>query len=259
MTHRSKPVLHLARPAFLVLVLILVAGCGGTPEQRVSDIYHWKEDPTEENLRRIRLALEDDDSNVRVTAMFMLVQLGVPDAGDLVLSHVEDENAFARATAAKLLGDLKDVRGVEPLARLLLEDSEWQVRRRAGEALAVFDAAAAEDALVRGLDDPVKEVRLAVARSVGRRAPPSAWDRAARIALEDTEWEIRVQALQLLGRIPNPEGALVVRRALDDPHEFVRAAAAQAERSLQKTLREAPAAAPPAADAVEGPDPGEGG
>jgi HEAT repeat protein len=233
---------------FLLLCGVLVSACAPSAEERRASIYELRADPTEENILEIRELLRDPDRYVRATAMNTLVWLNPPDAEQLALDGLDDPEGFVRAIAAKLLGDLEAVQRAERVASVLLEDPYPRARQTAAETLERFGGETAGRALVRGLDDPMTEVRLAAVKGVRSLEPPGATPSLARLLLEDSEWEIRVQAAGALGQTGDPEVVPVLRAALDDESDFVRAAAINALEELGEPVegaKEAPGWASP--------------
>lgn len=215
-------------PLFLVLGIV-TAGCGDSgKDARRGSIYRLQADPTAENVARLREMLADPDRDVRATALHALVGLGVDDAGRLALDGLGDADGFVRATAAKLLGELGDPANVGVLARTLSEDPDAMARQRASESLATLGGAAALEALVRGLDDPMERVRMACVEGLSRRVPAGAKQRLVRLLAEDESWEVRTRAARTLGQTGDPAAVAALEAALADPNEFVRAAASNA-------------------------------
>lgn len=227
----------------LVAALLLTPGCADDVPQRIHHIYDLKADPTEENRARIREMLADPDHDVRATAMHALVTLGEPDGGKLALDGLEDSHGFVRSIAAKLLGDLGDRRSLDVLIDRLENDPEDIVRQRAAEALETLGGEGALTGLARGLDDPMENVRLASIKGLRKLDPGFDVPALARLLLEDTSWEIRVQAATALGDTGLAEVRPVLEAALGDANEYVRSAAANA---LRQDLTEAGHNPPPA-------------
>lgn len=213
----------------------VLLGCERGAQTRVAQVYHWKRDPTPQNLQRIRACLDDENRDVRVTALYALVAASVPDTRELVVRAIEDEDGFVRATAAKCLGDLEHREAIPILVKHLLSDEDWHVRQRAGESLAVLGGEASREALARALADPVKEVRLVAVKGLADLDPLPSLDALARIVVLDPEWEIRVHAARALGLTRRPETLEALEAARRDPNEFVRAAAWKARREIVST------------------------
>jgi len=203
-----------------------------TPE-RIGNIYELKADPTEENVAKIRESLDDTNRDVRATAVHALVTLRVDDAREIARKFLDDDDDFVRATAAKLVGDLKNPADTPLLIDRLLADPDRVVRQRAAEALTKIATEAAVEGLAQGLDDPMENVRLAAVRGIRRIDPGYAKASLTRLVLQDSMWEIRVQAAGALGLSCDPTIEPVLQAALEDPNEFVRSAAANALRVLE--------------------------
>jgi len=212
----------------LCLLLLAASGCSKDVPGRVESVYELKLDPTEKNRGRIRALLADPSHDVRATALNALVSLGEADARQLASAAVDDESGFVRSIAIKLLGDLKAEESTAALVRRLRVDPDPIVRQRAAESLTRFGNEQASDGLRQGLSDPMKVVRLACVKGVRRLQPVDAVPALARLVLEDSMWEIRVQAAGALGRFGGAEIRPVLEKALDDPNEFVRSAASNA-------------------------------
>lgn len=222
--------------ALTLLLACALAACGQTAEERRVSIYELRADPTEENIARIRGMLSDPDRDVRATALNTLVGMRQPDADALTLDGLRDADGFVRSIAAKLVGDLGTVERVPLLVELLQADPYPRARQTAAESLERLGGEAAIDGLLRGLEDPIKEVRLASVKGIRALDPRRAMPVLARLLLEDTVWEIRVQAAGALGRIGDPEVVPVLEAAIDDESEFVRSAAANALAELGHPL-----------------------
>lgn len=217
---------------FLLIGLVLtIPGCKEDRNERISSIYALKADPTAENVTQIREMWADPDRDVRATALNALVVLRVEDAADLARAGLEDQDGFVRATAAKLLGDLDSGADTGRLAAMLRADSDPIVRLRAAEALARIGGETAVSGLAQGLSDPIDDVRLAATRGLRELDPGFAKPELGRLLLEDPHYEIRVQAARALGMTGDPELRPLLEAALEDPNEFVRAAAANALRT----------------------------
>jgi len=209
-------------------------GCSQTADERRASIYELQADPTEENRTRIRALLEDEDRDVRATALNALVSLDASDAAQLVLASLDDEDGFVRSMAAKLLGDLGDPGHVEALSKRLEGDPDVWVRRRAAEALTELGGPGAAKGLGRGLQDPMEAVRLASVTGVRKLDPRAFKAELAAMLLEDPAWEIRVQAARALALAGDPQFRPVIESSLTDENEFVRSAAANALKLLDE-------------------------
>ena len=231
----------------LFSMVFIISGCVEDRNERISSIYALKADPTPENVEQIRIMWADPDRDVRATALNALVGLRVEDAADLARTALEDQDGFVRATAAKLLADLDSDPDTERLSAMVRADSDPIVRLRAAEALTRIGGETAVAGLAQGLSDPMKDVRLAATRGLRQLDPGFAKPALARLLLEDPHYEIRVQAARALGLTGDPEIRPLLESALEDPNEFVRAAAANALRTHEAVRQRAPVDAVPGA------------
>ncbi|SDZ47374.1 Succinate dehydrogenase/fumarate reductase, flavoprotein subunit [Amycolatopsis xylanica] len=252
--------------------------------ERVLEVLALVED--EPDVAQLGEYLADPDPEVRATAISVLTET-VPSGFDLALAAaLHDPNARVRSAAADGLRELvevlvspdlgatlrsalvvDDVRATTlDLLRALhlgdaelftgaLADSDLAVRIEAVRGLISLDAA---DALAGVLDDPAREVRVAVATGLGTIADPRSEDallalagdkdplvRSAALAASaalgtppplaslatellatDSSWQVRRAAAAALGGLSAPSPALLA--ALADDHANVRRAAVQA-------------------------------
>ena len=210
------------------LLALLGVACETRPTERITTIYALKEQPTQENVDKIRNLLDDPNRDVRATALNALVGLRVDDAAGLAVEGLDDEDGFVRSTAAKLIGDLGDPGFGELLVERLLGDTDHVVRQRAAEALNRLGGEVAVAGLAAGIEDPNKSVRLACVRGLKALDPGYAVQSLLRLLREDPMWEIRMQAATVLGLSGDPDAVSGLRVALEDPNEFVRSAVAHA-------------------------------
>jgi len=218
----------------LVLLCLTAVHCDGDANERRTSVYKLRADPTEENLAEIRLMLGDPDRDIRATALNALVGLEVPDSAELALAGLVDEDGFVRATAAKLLGDLDDPSTVGALRDALLGDSDAVARQRAAESLAELGGPDALEALSSGLGDPMQRVRLASVEGLRVLDPSYARDRLLALLVDDSVWEVRAQVARTLGTTGETEVRPALEAALGDPNEFVRSAATNALKMLDR-------------------------
>jgi HEAT repeat protein len=225
----------------LIAALALALSCAASVEQRCAEVYGWKAEPTPANVARIRARLGDDSSAVRATALHALIDLGVPDAGDLATRGLTDSDAFVRRTAAHELVNLADQEAVAALGERIAQDEEPSVRKEAAAALGAIGSGDAIDWLVTALEDPMREVRLEATKGLAKHVPDVAVDSLVSIVLQDPDWEVRVQAAAALGRSERADVVPILREAANDPNELVRAAVAKALEGKAATP-DAPAA-----------------
>jgi cyclophilin family peptidyl-prolyl cis-trans isomerase/HEAT repeat protein len=127
-------------------------------------------------LERARSMLQDEDRRVLPAVLTALVRLKAPDAASLALAQLKEPDFVVRATAARIVGELKPPGGAEALR----------------EALALAQGDAAIDARAALLS--------ALAEYGG--APATA---AVKEALADKDWAVRVHAATLLAKL-DPAG-----------------------------------------------------
>jgi HEAT repeat protein len=212
---------------------VVQLGCEPSAEARRGSIYDLRRDPTVENIAKIRGMLTDPDRDIRATALNTLVGMQVDDAELLALAGIEDEDGFVRSIAAKRLGDLGLIGNAALLVTVLSEDPDPRARRTAAQALELLGGEVAAAGLARGLDDPMKDVRLASVTAIRRVDPTRATAALARLLLEDSIWEVRMQAAGALGLCGDTSVIPVLEAAVTDRNSFVSSAAVAALATLR--------------------------
>jgi HEAT repeat protein len=170
------------------------------------------------------LGLRSRRSGRRALAAFALGDMGSARATDALVEALADRSADVRGAAARSLGRLGAVSAVEPLVLALV--ARRVARPVASQALAVVGAPAVP-ALRRLCADARPEVRLAAVELLGRVGGAADADVLAG-CLRDGSAEVRARAIRALGRLGAADVTAELRAALADPVFFVRVAAAHA-------------------------------
>jgi cyclophilin family peptidyl-prolyl cis-trans isomerase len=125
--------------------------------------------------------LQDEDRRVVPTVLSALARLKAPDLGAILLAQLKEPDFVVRATAARLIGELKPAEGVEALrAALTLAQGDAAIDARAGilGALAEYGGPVASAALKEALADKDWAVRVHAVELLAK-AEPGADYRAA--------------------------------------------------------------------------------
>jgi HEAT repeat protein/cyclophilin family peptidyl-prolyl cis-trans isomerase len=134
---------------------------------------------------RARSMLRDDDRRVLPSVLNALVRLKASDAATIALTQLKEPDYVVRATAARIIGELKPADGVEAL--------------RAAYALAGADAAI----------DARAAILSALAEYGSEAAMPSLKE-----ALNDKDWAVRIHAVSLLAKLdPGGDYSAAIRPA----------------------------------------------
>ncbi len=124
-----------------------------------------------------------------------------------------------------------------PVLALAGSDFDGETRQRAVEALGAFKNPRATQELHGFLKDKERRVRFGAARVLADRKDPAALEVLLAVAA-DREDQWRPYAFQALAKFPNdPRVEPAIKRGLEDPSAFVRAAAKRALQSLHPTPR----------------------
>ena len=145
--------------------------------------------PAEVALERLTAMLKDEDRRVIPAVLRALVRLRVPEAENVVLAHLREEDYVIRETAASLVAQLKPAGGMAALRdayRAGQPDASYSARAAAIDAMAAYGGSDAADAV--------------------------------RPALTDKDWAVRVRALEHLAKLdPSTDHRLAIRPAPGTP------------------------------------------
>jgi cyclophilin family peptidyl-prolyl cis-trans isomerase/HEAT repeat protein len=123
-------------------------------------------------LERVRSMLQDEDRRVVPSVLKALQRLKAPDVAAVALAQLKEPDFVVRATSADIIGALKPPEG--------------------------FDALAAALTLAEG--DAAIDARASILSAMAEYGGPRAIE-AAKEALKDKDWAIRVRALDLLAKL----------------------------------------------------------
>jgi HEAT repeat protein len=147
-------------------------------------------------------ALDDASGGIRSMAVSALESLDDPAAVPAIIRALDDKNREVQTTAANALTRKPDLRALEPLRAQLLEGYYPEVRAIAARALGGLPLPRAVDALILALYDQFPDVRLAAASALGRIGDPRAVDALIPL-LRDPDPEVRAAVVSALDEI-NP-------------------------------------------------------
>lgn len=152
----------------------------------------------------------------------------------LIVSLLEDGDAFVRAAAAKALGSIGK-RDVDLMAGLveLTTNTRWEVRQAAVETLGTLGSTVKHErkAIIDRLGDDHWIVREAAAKALGGLSQQSSVEiPSIEKLLRDDRWQVRHAALQMLINVakPSPQHAALIATMLDDDRWDIRETAALA-------------------------------
>ena len=197
-------------------------------------------------------ALSSHDPDIQSDAVHALGDIGPEAVGPLVLA-LKRKNRNLRLGAIGALAEIKDTSAVSALADMM-NDPGSEVRWQAAIALGEMGSHDAVVPLLRGLEDPDKYVRYGSAISLVKNGyQPSGetgwawyyagmqdWDRLRSMGssalapvmnlLRDTDSDVRVNAVRVLGDIGDREAGPALIRSLGDGDRQVRWEAALASQ-----------------------------
>lgn len=167
----------------------------------------WRLGPDAPVSQLLALA-EDDDDELRWRVIFALGQLRAPAAGPKLLTAIQSEHPVVRAYAARALtagyvsaAGLETDAAVQLLARAA-RDEQAAVRTYALRSLGTFRQAGIADQVVPQLSDPMPNVQVAAAATLGQSGGPVAVAQLSRIVREQKgSFALQREALLGLARV----------------------------------------------------------
>ncbi len=137
---------------------------------------------------------------------------------DYLIHTLHDPDAGARVQAARMLGETREARAIEPLAEAL-HDPDPRVRLQAATALGRIGGVALRQ-VTQALHDPDGHVRQEAARALAQATEPESIQALVQL-LRDPNDTIRQQAAFILSKIGLPALPLVIN-ALREPDPLMR-------------------------------------
>jgi len=238
----------------------------GLPVERRRGVMHDLNELGEANFEVsfedvFRMGLEDEDAEVRATAINSLWEAEEPD---LIAPFIEflqrDPDAGVRAAAASALGRFVYLGEIEELPEpqfhriedMLLEtvqgNDDFEVRRRALEAVAYSSRPEIAPLIAKAYADPETKWRVSAVFAMGRTADSDDWGAQVCAELHNTAPEIRFEAARAAGELELEDAAPALVELLMDVDAQVREAAIwslsqvggpEARRALNRLLRKA--------------------
>lgn len=104
----------------------------------------------------------------------------------------------------------------EELAQQIRTEPDPIVRRAIQESIAQFDTPLASSVLQAGLNDDDRDVRTACCRLLGRRQDPAAIATLSRIVGSDSDMEVRMAAIDALGKYESKDAVIGLAAAVKD-------------------------------------------
>jgi len=170
-------------------------------------------------------ALEDRDWNVRKSAARSLGEIKDIRAVEPLIRALEDEDEDVRKNAAWALGEIRSAKAIEPLIQAL-RDRDKGVRVSAVEALGKIGEPAVEP-LIQALRDEQESVRLGAVEALGEIRDARAIDPLIQTLKEDNSLAVQLSAAQALGKMRDKRAVEPLIHALKDDREEVRWSAAE--------------------------------
>jgi HEAT repeat protein/tRNA(Arg) A34 adenosine deaminase TadA len=171
-----------------------------------------------------RLTWDDVNPFVRAAALSTLGGVDSPEVDSFMTQALKDNNFVVRQGALIGIADkiFKQPNLIENI-RPLLNDPEWQVRQVAVQVVGKVELPQVPEMLAPRLKDEFASVRLAaVAGFADRVTRQPIFIENIKPLLNDPEWQVRAAAVEVVGRVENPEIIRNLTPRLKDTNAFVR-------------------------------------
>lgn len=152
---------------------------------------------------------------------------GVAKATEVLAEALAADAEGARLQAALLAAELSTP-GLEAAARALAVSPDRYERGLALELLSHIDVAGNRDLFEAALTSPFRSARVRAVRALATLKDPGLVGPLTAMLANDADPDIRALAAEALGGTGGEHASAALRRALDDPHPVVQAAAVEA-------------------------------
>lgn len=183
-------------------------------------------------LPRLIEALDYAESSLPPRIAEIIVMYGEVAVPSLIEEIRRAESDVRRMWAAEILGWIGDARAAVPLMDVLGDVSPEVRAKAAGSLGKICDARAVDRLLEMLLSDPIAFVRTRVAQALGGIGHHKVIDHLIH-SLNDSEWWVRVRAIEALEQIGKGATAALIVALEDDDLEVRRRAAMALERMGQ--------------------------
>jgi len=173
----------------------------------------------EETIEVLRPLLEDQDPEVRSSAVLVLGRLDGPEVEKCISFALKDESALVRQSVIRAFEGKSGAAQLE-MFMLALTDEDGEVRRLAVEALGISCDSRSLAPLELALQDDDLWVRSAAVRALGRLTGPEAESSVLK-ALDDAVGLVVIAALETLASMRSMQASSALAKALDHPDEEV--------------------------------------
>jgi len=167
--------------------------------------------------------LRDEDWWVRERVTEVLLQISGPQILGHVIKLLDDQSEIVRRYAVEVLIKLKDKRGLGPLAKAAIQDTDWWVRERAVEALGEMGSPEVGPVLLKILDEP--DYQWVCVEALGKLKVAQAIPKLGQF-LYQGDPDFRLAVIQALKQIGHPDIVPYLKPLLQDIHKDIRQAAA---------------------------------
>lgn len=151
----------------------------------------------------------------------------VAKATEVLAEALTADAEGARLQAAKLAAELSTP-GLQAAARILAASPDRYERSLALELLSRIDVAGNRDLFEAALTAPFRSVRVRAVGALATLKDPGVEGQLAAVLADDSDPDIRALAAAALGGTGGDHATSALRRAVDDPHPVVQAAAVEA-------------------------------
>ena len=192
------------------------------------DSESYKEEKIIESYIEIFNTHENPFIRARTAKLFGKIK--VRKSVKFLIEKLEDSYTIVRDYSAEALGEIKDLRAVDPLIQALINDVNKDVRKSSAEALGEIKDLRAVDPLIQALiNDVNKDVRKSSAEALGEIKDLRAVDPLIQALINDDDAGVKKSSAEVLGEIKDPRAVNPLIQALiNDDDAGVKKSSAEA-------------------------------
>jgi HEAT repeat protein/energy-coupling factor transporter ATP-binding protein EcfA2 len=213
-------------------------------------------------IEKLSQLLESDNQVIRISAVNALKNMKSEIAVDSLIKILENPDSDIRFQAAEALGEIGSKHAIDSLQTILIKENGW-VRHEAAEALGKISSETSVDSLIDALNtaneylcNKIVESLVTILKSneeiqtssfikianpviciilklkLKKMSPQEATDLLI-LESSNTDFQVKKQALQTLGRIGTDRGITFLKNALSDKNPIIKIVVAKALRNLE--------------------------
>jgi bilin biosynthesis protein len=176
-------------------------------------------------------AFTSESEAIRYNSIFALAAIGEP-AVEPLIAALNDDERFIRMFSIGTLGEIKDIRALEPLLKLLETEEDWNLRWWLTAALGSYGEQIVPVLISRLAHTEGTLFKRGIAIILGDTYSKDTIQTLVGLT-DDRNIQVRSNALKSLGRLNAKEGIERLSQLTNDPNEKIRDTATEVLAKVQ--------------------------